>query len=153
MTRGCCDEQSIVLFCCFVVKKNNNVSDAESMRQLDSSEKCPFWDIILVEIMPGYDLDFLAVCPSIDKKSVAKNRGCGWGVLWIITQLHGVKKSYTELLECAVTARNKTKDVMYDCFTVLPLEIRIANPGICPLNFKFRGALRSILCSLLSKLI
>ena len=70
MTRGCCDEQSIVLFCCFVVKKNNNVSDAESMRQLDSAEKCPFWDIILVakgpdsyrgqplEKMTDYDIVF-----------------------------------------------------------------------------------------------
>jgi hypothetical protein len=29
---------------------------------------------------------------------------------------------------------------MYDCFTVLLLEIRIRNPVICPWNFKFRRA-------------
>ena len=34
MTRGCCDERSIVLFCCFVVKENSNVSYATRARQL-----------------------------------------------------------------------------------------------------------------------
>ena len=50
-------------------------------------EKCPARDILFVARGPdsyrgqplvkmtGYDLDFLAVCLSIDKKSVAKNRG------------------------------------------------------------------------------
>ena len=51
------------------------------------------------------------------------------------TEFHGVKKSYTELLECAVTARNKTKHVMYDYFTVLLLEIRICNPSFLMLHF------------------